>query len=162
MHTRRRIRQNQWFANLEILDRKRTTLEKLHASFEHHFEKRCRGKDDMSFDLVIFEESHVTAVELRRPGGRRMRHPHFEQSTPAWGETAVAPMGGFVPPTRAIPCISRQCQEPPAGIIALKSISTPARCRSSAVSITDSCSRSRRADASTGTAAPSRLPKHSW
>ena len=71
LHARWRIRQDERLANFEVLNHKRPPFEQLHAGFERHLDKRRRRKNDVVFDLVIFQESHVAGVEPNDPGRRR-------------------------------------------------------------------------------------------
>ena len=75
----RRIGQNERFANLEVLDDERPSLEQLHPRLERHLDERGRGKNCKVFDPVILEERHVPAVEPRNPRGGCARQPRIEQ-----------------------------------------------------------------------------------
>src|SRR6476659_4689898 len=57
-----RFRQNKRFANLKLLDRKRSAFEKLRAGLNYEINKSRGWKNNMGLDLVIFKEHHVTAV----------------------------------------------------------------------------------------------------
>src|SRR4051794_12436917 len=70
-----RVRENERFANLKIFDHKRLPLKKLNAGFQDQLDESRRWKNDVVFDLVIFEERHVPAVEPGGPGGCRARQP---------------------------------------------------------------------------------------
>ena len=67
-------------ADFEILDRERTALKQLHAGLQRHFHKAGGRENDVRVHLVILEESHVAAVEARRPSRRGARQADVEQA----------------------------------------------------------------------------------
>ena len=113
LHARWRIRQDERLANFEILNHERLPLEQLHTGFKRHLNK-CRGrKNDMVFNLVIFQKSHVARVQPNDPGRHRAWQPDIKQAASTRCEAAVASIACFVPPTGLFPSVSRQREEMP-------------------------------------------------
>jgi hypothetical protein len=59
LHGGRRIREEERFANLEILDRERPSFEQLHPGFKGYFDEGGGRENEMVLDLMILQESHV-------------------------------------------------------------------------------------------------------
>src|SRR5262245_48384332 len=115
LYSRRRIRQNEWFPDFEILDDKWAPFEKLHASFERHLDKCGSRKNYMILDLVIFQEGHVSSVEPDNPGGHCTWQAGIKQASATRREAPVACLGNFVPPPALLPCVGGQGEEMPRG-----------------------------------------------
>ena len=103
-----RFRQDKRLANLKLLDHERSAFEKLRAGLNYQINKSRGWENNMVLDFVIFEESHVSAIQPGGPGGCRARQPHVEHSAAARAEATFAPVRSFVPPAAAIPRICRQ------------------------------------------------------
>src|SRR5882724_13208751 len=102
-----RFGQDERLANFKLLDHERPAFEKLRAGLKYEINKSRGWKNNMILDFVIFEESHMPAIEPGGPGGRRARQPHVEHSATARSEATFAPVRSFVPPAAAIPRIYR-------------------------------------------------------
>src|SRR6266478_3516876 len=81
-----RFRQNERLANLKLLDHERSAFEKLRAGLNYQINKSRGWENNMVLDFVIFEESHVSAIQPGGPGGCRARQPHVEHSAAARGD----------------------------------------------------------------------------
>ena len=103
-----RFRQDKRLANLKLLDHERSAFEKLRAGLNYQINKSRGWENNMVLDFVIFEESHVSAIQPGGPGGCRALQPHVEHSAAARAEATFAPVRSFVPPAAAIPRICRQ------------------------------------------------------
>ena len=98
------------FADLEVLDGERTSVEELDAGFEGHFDEGGGGKDDMGVDLVVFEKGHVPLVEAGEPDRDGAGQAAVEQAFAAGGEATFAQFGGFVPPAAFVPRVGGQAE----------------------------------------------------
>ena len=74
---------------------------------------RSGGKDDVVIDFVVLQESHVPAIEPRRPGRRRARQPGIQQTASASAEPAIAPIARLIPPAALVPRIGREREQTP-------------------------------------------------
>src|SRR5207244_1392683 len=90
-----RIRQDQWFANFEILYDERPSVEQLHSSLQHHFDKPRRGKHDKVLDFMILQKGHVPSIEPGDPCWHRAGQTSVKQTATARSQTAIAPIAGL-------------------------------------------------------------------